>query len=266
MRLLILGAILQYAAAASIWRFDAQLPAATNSSLPPSQDPFYDQPSNISSYQNGDVIRVRDITSALSTAMTAVQIFYKTTNNFNASQGTVTTVFVPPTPANPPRIVSYQVPEDATQLNCAPSYAYQNGSASPDPFVARSEGAVLAEFALAQNAYMVSSDFEGPQAAWLVGLIEAHGVLDGIRAAINHYSLNNASIVMYGYSGGAHATVWAVERAAIYAPELNIVGLDYEKRVSQDRTLTNMIMVSLGWICSGIACFRIWTISIGFIF
>lgn len=71
-----------------------------------------------------------------------------------------------------------------------------------------------------------SSDFEGPNSAWLVGLMEGQAVLDGIRAAENHVNCTNgdSAVALYGYSGAAQASVWAASLSMSYAPELNIVG------------------------------------------
>ena len=52
-------------------------------------------------------------------------------------------------------------------------------------------------------------------------------VLDGLRAAVNYPELglsSDASMAVWGYSGGGLASGWAAEAAATYAPELNIVG------------------------------------------
>ena len=71
------------------------------------------------------------------------------------------------------------------------------------------------------------SDYEGLQSQWIAGRNTAHGVLDGIRAAIQFDKTKlgaGTPVGMMGFSGGGHATGWAAEMAAEYAPELNIVG------------------------------------------
>jgi len=59
-----------------------------------------------------------------------------------------------------------------------------------------------------------------------VGLVAARFVLDGIRAALAFEPAGfdaATPIGLWGYSGGAQATVWAAEQHSSYAPELNIV-------------------------------------------
>lgn len=61
--------------------------------------------------------------------------------------------------------------------------------------------------------------------------LAGHFILDAIRSVIAlettgiNTGLNVATpIGLWGYSGGAQATLWAAEQHAAYAPELNIVG------------------------------------------
>lgn len=70
-------------------------------------------------------------------------------------------------------------------------------------------------------------DFNGPQHAFGAYPLVARFVLDGIRAAIcfEPAGFDAATpIGLWGYSGGALATLFAVEKQAAYAPELNLVG------------------------------------------
>lgn len=73
---------------------------------------------------------------------------------------------------------------------------------------------------------MISVDFEGPKSAWLTGKLEGQSILDGIRAATSELCLpvQNTKTTLYGYSGGAHGSVWASTLASKYAPDLNIAG------------------------------------------
>lgn len=79
------------------------------------------------------------------------------------------------------------------------------------------------------RGYVVTSpDYETNElSAFGVGPLAARGVLDGIRATLNFnmsgLSANSSKIAVFGYSGGAIATGWAIQTAPSYAPELNIV-------------------------------------------
>lgn len=74
---------------------------------------------------------------------------------------------------------------------------------------------------------VVTTDHTGPGHAFAAGLLAARFVLDGIRAAIAFEPVGfdaATPIGLWGYSGGAQATLGAAEQHPGYAPELNIVG------------------------------------------
>jgi acetyl esterase/lipase len=83
---------------------------------------------------------------------------------------------------------------------------------------------------LERNYVVVATDYEGlglPGVhAYLVGISEARSVLDSVRAARN---LNDAHatnrFAVWGHSQGGHASLFAGELAAEYAPELKLVGI-----------------------------------------
>ena len=70
-------------------------------------------------------------------------------------------------------------------------------------------------------------DFEGPTSANVAAILEAHAVLDSIRATLKSKLIGSFSTIrtaVWGYSGGSIATEWALEFQEQYAPELNISG------------------------------------------
>lgn len=85
--------------------------------------------------------------------------------------------------------------------------------------------------ALNKGHYILSSDYEGPQAAFTSGLQAGYATLDSIRAALSATSTNltglspTPRIAMWGYSGGTIASEWAAELQPSYAPELSIQGV-----------------------------------------
>lgn len=218
---------------------------------PPLNDPFYIPPPNISSYSLGQVVRSRPV-STLNTgaSVRSHQLLYRTTNQQNKSTATVATVWAPARAAKPMKILSYQVAEDSVSLNCNPSWSWVNSSALEGTNTLQ-EGFIVT-WALSQGWYVVSSDFE-QNSAFLVGLVEARSVLDGVRAAAKHFHIgqnDTFEVGLLGYSkftlsenafdrigpltwwsdhlgGAAHATVWACSQAQDYAPELNIIGAAY---------------------------------------
>lgn len=196
------------------------LPATTASPL---TDVFYKAPSatQLAGKAPGDLLRYRRVNAKDYSAevSTSYQLMYVTTDTNGKNVGAITTVLIPKNvPAIGRQILSYQSFYDSLTQTCTPSYLtaqgklFEAGNVKP---------------ALRKGVIVVMSDYEGLDNQWIAGLNTAHGVLDGIRAAINFRStgLNvGASVALVGFSGGGHATGWAAEVAPEYAPELNIVG------------------------------------------
>lgn len=196
----------------------------------PNDDPFYKTPSNIGTYANGQIIQSRkaDTDIGNNNKVDAFQLSYRTTNTQKQAQANVATVFIPTKPASPPKIFSYQVYEDSTQLDCAPSYSYLTGFDPPNKVTTSLDTPIAISWALGEGYYVVSSDHEGPRSAFIAGYEEGMAILDGIRALKNFKSLpQDTGVGFYGYSGGAHATGWAVNLAGSYAPEITIDGAAY---------------------------------------
>uniref|UniRef100_UPI003B9881A0 Lipase n=1 Tax=Kalmanozyma brasiliensis (strain GHG001) TaxID=1365824 RepID=UPI003B9881A0 len=196
----------------------------------PNDDPFYRVPANINTYANGQVIQSRSATTDIGTQNNAAsfQLLYRTTDTQNNATASVATVWIPSKPASPPKIFSYQVYEDATQLDCAPSYNYLSGFDQPGKGTVITDTPIAISWALQQGYYAVSSDHEGFRSAFIAGYEEGMAILDGVRALKNYKSLpSNSAVGFYGYSGGAHATGWAVSLSGAYASDLNIIGAAY---------------------------------------
>ena len=197
----------------------------------PDADPFHVPPAGFEHSRPGTVLRSRDVELAflglVPQKLTATQLLYRSTDLNGLPMAAVTTVIVPadrPAGDRGP-ILSYQCAIDAVAGQCFPSYALRRG--------AKAVGA-LAQFefllvsaALAEGWSVSIPDHEGPKGIWGAPYEPGYHVLDGLRAALNHESLNlssEAPIGLWGYSGGGLATAWATEVYAEYAPELNVVG------------------------------------------
>lgn len=191
--------------------------------IPPELDPFYWAPSNLDSLANGEVYDSRPVFNTFSIEeifTTVEQIAYKTVNTQNESSYSVATVFTPFILSPEPAILSYQIYEDAANLDCSPSYHLVN-----DIFGEAGDIKVSILTALKKGWHVIVPDHEGARSAFLAGHEQAYAGLDGIRAGINHLCLDKQTpVAMLGYSGGASATVWMESLQSGYAPELNIVG------------------------------------------
>lgn len=234
-------------------------PASAQTVALPGADPFYVAPGNLASLANGAVIRERDVTLSISPASVATatasygisiaallpaiyaalgqgfytyQILYKSVDGQGKPVAEATTVLVPQKtwtgPGTRP-LVSYQLAEDSTSVNCEPSYVLRTGL-----FAQGGGSGSLATYenifplaALNKGYALAFPDYEGPQSEWLAGAQAAHGALDGIRAAL-HYKPDgltpSTKVGLWGYSGGGGATGWTAALKGSYAPELNVVG------------------------------------------
>ena len=206
------------------------------SPLPPTQDSFYQVPDDVQQFAPGTIFKYRKPPAPMAAfgldplkLQNTWQILYRTNDNFNKATATVLTVLVPHN-ADFSKILSYQVAEDASFANCAPSYAFQLDSATGGvlgTIVTQAE-LLLIEAALERGWVVISPDHEGPEGAYLANKLAGYATLDGIRAALNSTNFTGIkqkpTIAMWGYSGGSIASAWAAELQPSYAPELNIAG------------------------------------------
>jgi hypothetical protein len=207
--------------------------AQRDASTPPAQDPFYAHPLGFENAKPGDILRHRTPPGPLGgfgyiplNLKSAHQIQYRTTNGQGNPDTAITTVLVP-NDGNMSRLLSYQDIQDASYLNCAPSYAIQVGSKSNNSL---SKSSSIFEAGALRLGWIVSiPDYQGTQAAFSSGLQEGQATLDSIRAVLSSSSITDIAskdvdTSMWGYSGGSIATEWAAELQPSYAPELKIVG------------------------------------------
>ena len=100
---------------------------ANVSQLPPTQDPFYDIPSNISAYERGSIIRARLLPSSAhfgDDAGQAHQLVYRTEGLGGKADATVTTVIAPKHIAEGrPKVVAVAAPQDSAAFDCSISWA-----------------------------------------------------------------------------------------------------------------------------------------------
>ena len=94
--------------------------------LPPSQDPFYSPPSDISGYGLGEIIRSRPPPGPLSgiaqytaeSVKGAYQLMFRTTNTVGDPAAAITTVIIPYN-ANYSRVLFYPWPYDSSDVVCS---------------------------------------------------------------------------------------------------------------------------------------------------
>lgn len=193
----------------------------------PTNDPFYKAPSNISAYNNGDIISWRPTPQKIRTIYVPVniqdsyQFLVRSTDSFGNPNAIVTTLLVP-YDADPTKLWSYQIAEDATTLNCAPSYAIQFATQLN---IEQQAEMIILETGLAKGWYVVVPDYNGPKSTFGAGWQSGHAVLDSIRAVLKSNTVSglnsDAKVQLFGYSGGSLAGGWAAQLQPSYAPELS---------------------------------------------
>ncbi|MDT7538290.1 MAG: hypothetical protein QOI82_1875 [Actinomycetota bacterium] len=194
----------------------------------PATDPFYLPPADLGTLPHGSLIgnRAATLTQPAPQGKAAYLISYASQDSFGAPVVGTATVFVPSSPwlgqgSRP--VISFQFAEDSLGGQCKPSYAM--GHYNTNGTVSAEESEI--ENFLAQGYVVVAPDHDGNAEQLIAGQQEGHAVLDGLLATESFPAagLDAASrVALDGYSGGAHATAWATELAASYAPSLNIVG------------------------------------------
>lgn len=197
-------------------------------------DDFYRAPADFASAAPGTVLRSRPVDLpaffSLATPISAWQLLYRTTDSHGRPSTTATTV-VRPASGKAGGIVSYQIPEDASTLDCAPTRFIgtdpaQRAGATP-AMLALDLGPIVA--LLAQGFAVSIPDYEGDASQWGAARQPGYAVLDGVRAAERFDPLELSGpatpAALWGYSGGSLASGWAAQLQAQYAPELDIRGV-----------------------------------------
>ncbi|PWN25307.1 LIP-domain-containing protein [Jaminaea rosea] len=198
-------------------------------------------PANLSHYKPGDVIYTRKaapppLEKHAILADAVYQLLFRSSDSNNESIAAVTTLVIPKQPEvvrplnskGPPShtILSYQAAQDSVSLACSSSSLWGRND-SDSTTSSEGETAQVIGWALYRGVYLVLPDWQGPHSSYGVGRLAGKVVLDSLRAVEHFQKLNGSQVLMYGASGGGHATAWASTMAASYAPELKVVGASF---------------------------------------
>ncbi|CAH2354043.1 putative lipase 5 [[Candida] railenensis] len=202
-------------------------PSSNGKPLIPQEDSFYDDPEDLQSYALGELIKIRKTPHQLRGIYIPIsvkdswQIMVRSSDVFGNATAIVSTI-IEPFNADPSKLVTYNIAEDASAENCAPSYSLQYG-ANMDTLIAQIEMYFI-QMALNEGWWVLVPDYEGKNSAFTAGRKAGKSVLDSIRGALNSVDFTgldaDPDIVMWGYSGGSIATGWAAALQPTYAPEL----------------------------------------------
>lgn len=178
---------------------------------------FYAQPANALAGAPGSLVKSEPLLG-VPMAARAWRIMYRSTDLHGAAVVSTGVVVVPlaPPPAEGRTVVSWGHPTTGSARECAPSLGL-------DPYIGIEGMRVL----LDRGYAVVATDYTGMGTAgpdsYLIGATEGQNVLDAVRAAREIPDAETGSdVVLWGHSQGGQAVLFAAERAAEYAPELDI--------------------------------------------
>jgi len=198
---------------------------------------FYAPPNPLPAGRPGDIIRSEDLATPASfpTGGTLSRILYRSTNTQGDPIAVSGLLYRPGASAGvtgPRPIVAIAHPTSGLADACAPSVQIVpagGGSARGDQLVS-----VLLPVVAAQlpQAVLVMTDYEGlgtpGDHPFVMGISEAHGVLDSIRAAQRFDGAGTSAkspAVVWGHSQGGEAALVSADLAGTYAPDANVVGV-----------------------------------------
>lgn len=180
-------------------------------------DPFFHAPADIGNYVPGDVVRVRRIDTFWYAGTEGYHVAFRSTNSQNQPIMGMTTVLMPIGVPNPP-LVSYQAIINSLGVKCNPSRSLFNAELNDAP------GMYLP---IGRGWALSIPDHLGPTGAYGAAKLGGMVTLDSVRAVkkVTELGLQNAPVVLAGYSGGGMASAWAAALQPTYAPDLKLDGV-----------------------------------------
>ena len=217
-----------------LFTFFSTIFAAPTVLTPPTEDDFYSAPIGYEDAEPGEILKIRNTPHPLTSIYFPIsiknswQVLVRSEDSFG-NPNVIATTIMEPYDADPNKVLSYQTFEDSADLDCSPSYGFQQGA--PLSTIATQIDMTLIVLALQEGYYVVLPDYEGPKSTFTVGRQSGKATLNSIRATLNSGNFTgieeDAQVAMWGYSGGSLASGWAAALQPTYAPELkeNLIGV-----------------------------------------
>jgi hypothetical protein len=193
----------------------------------PAGSAFYTPPSPLPAAPHGTVIWARPFSTsaALPSAASNILVLYHTTGADGKDRAVSGTVAVPKgiPPSGGWPVISWAHGTTGDAPACTPSLDTAAGPVHDylGPVETTLDKAVAAGYAVVQT------DYEGQGTPgvhpYLIGAAEAHDTIDMVRAARAVTPLSSRWVVM-GHSQGGHAALFTTAAAAVWAPELHLLG------------------------------------------
>ncbi|MEU8895836.1 lipase family protein [Nocardia sp. NPDC048505] len=224
-------------------------------------DPFYAEPPLPADATPGTILKAKPVqvlfTGFQPANLTAFKLMYVTTGLDGVTPVISTGILMIPRDGTPPaerKLVAYQEANDSVGAHCHPSTQWTGGA--PLDGAAWSALGPLALLFGKGYAVMISdvgNDADPTPHGVFAGKFAAHTLLDGARAAVSLPEAElgpDTQIAIFGIAGGGVGAGFAAEKAAEYAPELNVKSVVLEGMVVVPR---NFLRVADGSVGSGFA-------------
>lgn len=190
--------------------------------VPPGDDRFYDEPEDLAACDPGQVLDSRSVEIRMLRRRIDVEAWnvrFRTTTADGTPASGIATLLLPHRSPDTGRrpLLAYQPAIDSLGPAGDPSYTLRRGDQLELP---------LMLLALRRGWAVVAVDWTGPQHSFVDLPLAARFVLDGIRACLRFEPAGldeDTPVGLWGYSGGALATLFAAEHHPRHAPELRIV-------------------------------------------
>jgi pimeloyl-ACP methyl ester carboxylesterase len=183
-------------------------------------DAFYDPPADMR-HKPGALLRSEPLKEVILPAgVRGWRILYATTVDDNTPATALAIVFAPTdSPTGPHPVVAWQHATTGLLQKCMPSLLATTSKGIPE----RNQ-IVMAGWVVVATDYSFAE--KGGPHPYLIGEGEARAALDSVRAArqISGLTLDHRMVV-WGYSQGGHAALWAGIIGPRYAPDLEIRGV-----------------------------------------
>ena len=183
-------------------------------------DAFYDPPADLP-HKPGALLRSEPLKDVILPAgIQGWRILYATTVDDSTPATAVATVFAPTNPPKGPRpVIAWEHGTTGLLQKCMPSLL-----SWPSKGILERNRIVMAGWVVVATDYSFAE--KGGPHPYLIGEGEARAALDSVRAAHQLSELTlDQRMVVWGYSQGGHAALWAGIVGPRYAPDLEIRGV-----------------------------------------
>ena len=179
---------------------------------------IFTAPAGFKAAKPGDILKTRKSPNKPSSLYAPVevqnswQLLVRSEDSFGNPNAFVTTI-IQPKNADPSKVVSYQNWEDASNINCSPSYGLQLGA--PLSTILTQLDMTFIVPPLKSGYYVVLPDYEGPKSTFGVGRQSGKATLDSIKAVLKTKDFS-------GINDDAKVVLWG-----ILEDRLPVVGLQF---------------------------------------